>query len=75
MVFDTEMRNFRRNACIVVGGNITHAPDVNTYSDVVTRDSICISLIMAVLHDLEVKAADVLNMLGIASYREKFGQC
>ena len=32
-----------------------------TYSSVVTRETVCIALTMAALHDLEVKLADVLN--------------
>ena len=35
--------------------------DVITYSSVVTRETVCIALIMAGFHDLEVKAADALN--------------
>ena len=38
---------------------MTNTLDVITYSSVATRDSVCIALVMAVLHDLEVKAADV----------------
>ena len=45
----------------MVGGHLTHTPDNITYSSLVTRETVCIALKMAALHDLEVKAADVLN--------------
>ena len=40
---------------------MTHTPDTITYSSVVTRETVHIALTMALLHDLEVKAAGVLN--------------
>ena len=50
---------------------MTHTSDVITYFSVVTRETECISLNMAAVHDLEVKAADVLNALVIAPNEEK----
>ena len=61
VVFDIKMEDFHRKACLMEGGHMTHRPDTITYSSVVTRETVCISLTMAVLHDLNVKAADVLN--------------
>ena len=40
---------------------MTHTPDTVTYSSVVTRETVHIALTMAALHNLEVKAGDVLN--------------
>ena len=63
MVFDIKMEDiYMRKACLVAGGLLTHTPDFVTYSSVVTRKSVYIALIIALLHDdLEDKAADVLN--------------
>ena len=44
-----------------MGSHVTNTPDVITYFGVVSRDSVHIALIMAVSHDLEVKAADILS--------------
>ena len=59
IVFDMKMKDFHRKAHLVVGGHITHTPDIITYSSVVTTETVCIALTMGALHDLEVKAADV----------------
>ena len=45
--------------------------NVVTYSDMGTREMICIALTMVVLHNLEVKVADVLNTYVMAPNREK----
>ena len=50
---------------------MTHIPDTITYSKVVTRETVYIGFTMAVLHDLEVKAADVLNAYVTAPNHEK----
>ena len=42
-------------------GQMTHKQDVITYLSLVARETVHIALTMAVLHDLEVKAADILN--------------
>ena len=61
MVFDIKMDDSQRKSWLVAFGHTTHTPDVITWSIVVTREIVCIALIIAVLHDLEVKAADVLD--------------
>ena len=71
MVFDIKMEDFCRKACLVVGGHMNHTPDTITYFSVVTRETVCIALTMEALHDLEVKAADVLNDNAKALNREK----
>jgi hypothetical protein len=40
---------------------MTKAPAAITYASVVSRETICIALLMAVLNDLNVKVGDVLN--------------
>ena len=50
---------------------MTHTPDVVTYSSVVMRETVYIALIMAALHDLVVRSADILNTCAVAHNREK----
>ena len=47
--------------------------DVNTYSSIITRDSVCIALTMAALHDLKVTTEDVVNIyvMGMESIRSR----
>ena len=58
-------------ACLVVRGHMTYMPDVITYSCVGTRETVHIPFTMAASHDLEIKAADVLNTYVTAPNREK----
>ena len=37
----------------------------------ISRETVCIALTVAALHDLEVKAADILNACVMAPHREK----
>ena len=71
MLFDIKMENFHQNAYLVVGGHMTNTLDTITYSSVVTRKTVCIALTMAALHDLEVKAVDILNTFVMAPNCEK----
>ena len=48
-----------------------HTPDVITYSRMVTKETVCIAFTMESFHDLEVKAAEVLNAHVTASNQEK----
>ena len=50
---------------------MTHAMETISYSKVVTREFVCIALTMAGLHDLEVKAANVLNAYVMAPNHEQ----
>ena len=50
---------------------MTHTPGTIKFSSVVKRETVCIALNMAVLHDLVVKAADVLNTTVMAPNCEK----
>ena len=64
------MEDFRIKAFIVVGGDVTHMPEVITYSTVVIREIVHIALIMASSDDKEIKAAEVLNTYMMAPNRE-----
>ena len=55
----------------MTGGHLTHALDAMIYSNVVTKESEHIALTMTALHDLEVKAAVVLNAYVMATNRDK----
>ena len=46
---------------LVAGGNMTKAPDAVIYTIVVSCETFCISITIAVLNDLQVKFGDVLN--------------
>ena len=61
MIFDIKLEVFCCKACFVAGGHRTKAPATITYANVVSRETICIALLMAALSDLEVKVCDVLN--------------
>ena len=50
---------------------MTHTPDVINHASVVTRETTHIVLTMAVLHNLEVKTADVLNTYETSLNRER----
>ena len=54
-----------------MGGHMTNMLNTFTYFSVTTRETVHIALNMAVLHDLEVKAADVLSAYVMAPYCEK----
>ena len=71
MVFDIEKEDFWRKACIVIGGHMTHTPDTNTYSSVDTREIVHSALTITALHDLEVKAAEILNTYVMAPICKK----
>ena len=53
MVF-VKTDDFQRKACFVAGGHVTQIPEVITYSSVVTMETVCVTLTMVALHDIEV---------------------
>ena len=71
MVFDIKIEDFRRKARLVAGGHMVDAPDVTTYSSVVSRESVRIALTLAALNDLEVKTSDIQNAYLTAPCAEK----
>jgi len=62
MIFDIKMDgDFTRKARFVAGGYTTKALLSSTYSSVVSRESMRIAFLLAVLNDLEVFAVDIGN--------------
>ena len=61
MIFDIKIEDFRRKERLVVGGQITETPKCQTYSSVVSHETVRIDLNIAALNDLEVKAGDIMN--------------
>ena len=72
MIFDVKMcENFRCNARFVAGGHTTETHMSLTYSSVVSRDSVRITLLIAVLNRLQVMACDIQNAYLTANCCEK----
>jgi hypothetical protein len=71
LVFDVKLDGFKRKARLVADGHMTDPPASLTYASVVSRDTVRIALLMAALHDLEVKAADIQNAYLQAPCSEK----
>jgi hypothetical protein len=71
-IFDVKLgENFQRKARLVADGHKTHTPASVTYSTVVSRDSVRICLLIVVLNELDVMAADIENVYLTAPCREK----
>jgi Reverse transcriptase (RNA-dependent DNA polymerase) len=71
MIFDVKMESLTRKARFVAGGHMTQVPESETYSSVVSRESVRITLFLTSLDELEVSAADVGNAYINAKCREK----
>ena len=72
MVFDVKLsENFRRKARYVAGGHTTKPPVAVTYSSVVSRDSVRITLLIAGLNQLDVLSGDIQNAYLTAPNKEK----
>jgi hypothetical protein len=61
MVWDVKMEDFRRKVRFVAGGHMTETPAFHSYLSVVSYESVCITLTLAALNDLEVKTTDIEN--------------
>jgi hypothetical protein len=71
MIFDVKM-DLTRKARLVAGGHTTDPPpSVNTYSSVVSRESVRIAFLVAALNDLDILAADIGNAYLNAPCRER----
>ncbi len=74
LIFDVKMgENFRRKARFVAGGHTTEVPSTLTYASVVSRDSVRITLTIAVLNDLQILACDIHNAYLTADCRKRSG--
>jgi hypothetical protein len=71
LIFDVKLNGFRRKARMVAGGHVTEVPAVMTYSSVVSRESVRITLTLAALNDLEVKASNIMNAYLTSPCEEK----
>ncbi len=71
MIFDVKMEDFHRKARLVAGGHMTKAPATLTYASIVSQEIVWITLLMAVLNDVDIWAADVLNAYITAPCHEK----
>ena len=65
------MEDFRHKAQLVAGGHMTETPKCMTYSNVVGQETVHISLTIAALNNLQVKAGDVMNAYVTAPCSEK----
>ena len=71
MIFDINIEDFRRKARLVAGGNMIETPICQTYSSVVSRETVRMALTIAALNDLEVKSGDIMNAYLTALITEK----
>jgi hypothetical protein len=71
MVFDIKMEDFCRKASLVAGSHMTNAPATITFASVVSRETVCITLIFAGLNELQVKVKDIKNAYITAPCTEK----
>ena len=72
IIFDVKMgENFRRKARLVGGGHMTEAPSLITYSSVVSRYSIRITLTVDTLNGLDILACYIHNAYLTVKCREK----
>ena len=71
MIFDIKIEDFRRKEMLMAGGHMTETPKCQTYSSVVSRETVRIALTIAALNDLEVKAGEIMNAYLTAPITEK----
>jgi Reverse transcriptase (RNA-dependent DNA polymerase) len=69
-IFDIKM-DFTRKARLVTGGHVTDPPVLQTYSLVVSRESVRIAFLLAALYDVDVIMSDVGNAYLNARTQEK----
>ena len=61
MIFDVKMKDFPLKARLVAGGHMMETPDTMTYARVVSRETVCLALVIDALNYLEIKYGDVMN--------------
>ena len=71
MVFDVKMGTLQWKAWLVVGRHMTNPPASQTFASVVSRESVRIGLLLAVLNDLNVLTGDLQNAYLGAPCEEK----
>ena len=71
MVFDVKF-DLRRKSRYVAGGHLVkEQPKYNTYSSVVSRESVRIGFLLAALNDIDIMAGDIANAYLNAKTKEK----
>ena len=70
-IFDIKQEDFCQKGQLVAGGYTAEAPATITYASVVSRETVCIALFLAVLMGLEVKIGDKENAYITAPCSEK----
>ena len=70
MIFDIKIEDFRRKERLVASGHMIETPKCQTYSSVVSRETVKIALTIAALHNLELKSGDSMNAYLIAPITE-----
>ena len=71
LIFDIKTEYFCQKTRYVAGGHTLDSTASLTYASVFSQEMVCISLTMAVLNDLEVKASDIQNAYLTAPCTEK----
>ena len=71
VIWDVNLDSLKLNFRLVAGGDMAEAPVSITYVSAVSRKSVRIALEIAALHDLEVKAADIMNAYPTAPNADK----
>ena len=56
------MKDFRQKARLVAGDQITKLLATITYASIVSRETVRIALMIAIINDLAVKSVDILNV-------------
>jgi hypothetical protein len=70
IIFDVKI-DFTRKARFVAGGHMTEAPNLLTYSSIVSRESVKIAFLVAALNNLDVMSCDIGNAYLNAPCRER----
>ncbi len=71
MIFDIRMEDFCHKVRLVARGHMTRAPATLTYASILLQETMWIALLMAVLNNVDIWAADVLNAYITAPCRKK----
>ena len=71
IIFNVNMEDLRYKSHYIAQGCVTELPSTITYASVISRASVKITLTVAALNALEVKAGDIQNAYLIAPNTEK----
>ena len=71
MIFDVKMEDFRLKTRLVANGLMTKTPKCQTYSSVLSYETVRISLTISALNDIKVKGLDAINAYTKAPITEK----